>query len=259
VGVGFSSATYRSRQWKQIRLTSKLVAQNRKPYEENQITNSAYMSEVKNKVTVKFGLSRKRHLPVIWVAGITNFRAYRLDVFLKYSGLTLTRIDDKHVAIGNKGLKFIMLEEYANIIITEFINWRRDYKFPSSLTNKTILDIGAGCGETIFYFALQGCRNFIAVEPNTQAADLLRMNGENNSLNIKVYNDIFRTSHLNELFDFIKCDCEGGESILLEQEISKPIALEVHGLDLIKKFQKKHFKKVTNPNDNSPICIMRNF
>jgi ribosomal protein L11 methylase PrmA len=153
-----------------------------------------------------------------------------------------------------------MLQKYAKILIEEgFQCWSRDYKFPSSLENKTILDIGAGCGETIFYFALQGCRNFIAVEPNTQAADLLRRNAENNSLNIKVYNDIFRPSHLNEVFDFIKCDCEGGEAILLEQEISKPIALEVHGLHLIKKFQGKNFKKVTNTNDNSQICIMRNF
>ena len=217
------------------------------------------MPEVRNKVTVKFGLSRKRHLPVIWVAGITNFNLYRLDVVLKYRGMTLTKIDDKHIAIEKNGLQFILLQDYANIVIHEFTKWTRDYKFPSSLKNRTILDIGAGCGETIFYFAIKGCRNFIAVEPNTQCADLLRKNAENNSLNVKVYNDIFRKSHLNENFDFIKCDCEGGESILLEQEISKPISLEVHGLDLIKKFQEKHFKKVTNPNDNYPICTMRNF
>ena len=217
------------------------------------------MSKVRSKITIKFGLSRKRHLPVIWVAGITNFNPYRLDVFLKYRGMTLTRIDDNHVAIEKNGLKFTLLQDYANILIHEFTKWPRDYKFPSSLKNKTILDIGAGCGETIFYFALKGCRNFIAVEPNTQCADLLRKNAENNALNIRVYNDIFRKSHLNGNFDFIKCDCEGGESILLEEEISKPTSLEVHGLDLIKKFQEKHFKKVTNPSDKYPICIMRNF
>jgi ribosomal protein L11 methylase PrmA len=107
--------------------------------------------------------------------------------------------------------------------ITSLVNFLigRDYRFPSSLKNKTVLDIGAGCGETIFYFALQGCRNFIAVEPNTHAADLLRKNTENNSLNIKVYNDIFRPSHLNEVFDFIKCDCEGGEAIPLGKHKSK--------------------------------------
>ena len=227
-------------------------------YEENS-DKAINMPEVKNKVTVKFGLSRKRHLPVIWVAGITNFRPYRLDIFLKCRGFTLTKIDDKHVVIGKNGLEFILLQEYANILIHEFIDWHRDYKFPSTLKNKTIMDIGAGCGESIFYFALKGCRNFIAVEPNTQCANLLRKNAKNNSLNVKVYNDIFRKNHLDEPFDFIKCDCEGGESILLEQEISKPISLEVHGLDLIKKFQEKHFKTVTNASDNSPICIMRNF
>jgi hypothetical protein len=40
--------------------------------------------KIGKKLTVEFGFSRKRHLPVIWVAGITNFRPYRLDLFLKY-------------------------------------------------------------------------------------------------------------------------------------------------------------------------------
>jgi hypothetical protein len=217
------------------------------------------MSEVRDKVIIKFGLSRQRHLPVIWVASITNFQPYRLDVFLKYRGLTLTKIDDKHVSIGKNGLEFVMLQEHAYYIVSEFVDWERDYKFPSSLENKTILDIGAGCGETIFYFALKGCRNFIAVEPNSQAADLLRNNAKSNSLNVKVYNDIFRVSHLNEPFDFIKCDCEGGESILLNQKISKPIVLEAHGLELIKKFQERHFKIVRKTTGNGRQCIMRNY
>jgi hypothetical protein len=215
--------------------------------------------EVKNKVSVKFGLSNKKHLPVIWVAGMTNFHPFRLDLFLRYRGFTLTKIDDQHFVIGKNGLEFVLTPHYASIVITELINWKRDYKFPSSLKNKTILDIGAGCGESIFYFALKGCRNFIAIEPNTECAKLLEKNAEHNSLNVKVYNDFFNRSHLAETFDLIKCDCEGGESILLEHQISKPISLEVHGLDLIKKFHEKGFKAITNPKADFPFCIMRNF
>lgn len=138
------------------------------------------ISKIGKKLTVEFGFSRKRHLPVIWVAGITNFRPYRLDLFLKYRGFTLTKIDDRHVVIGKNGFEFVLTPEYALIMIQEFINWKRDYKVPFSLKNKTILDIGAGCGESVFYFALKGCRNFIAVEPNTQCANLLRKNAKNN-------------------------------------------------------------------------------
>jgi hypothetical protein len=214
---------------------------------------------VKNKIKVNFGLSRKRHLPVIWVAGMTNFRPYRLDLFLKYRGLTLTKIADEYFVVEKNGLEFILTAKYAKIFIQELINWERDYKFPSTLKNKTILDIGAGCGESIFYFALKGCRDFIAVEPNVQCADLVQKNAENNYLNVRVYNDVFLKSHLKETFDFIKCDCEGGESILLEQEITKPISLEVHGFELIKKFQEKNFKIVTKPKVGFPNCIMRNF
>jgi hypothetical protein len=226
---------------------------------EEDTENAIRIPKVRNKVTVKFGLSRKRHLPVIWVAGITNFNLYRLDIFLKYRGLSLTKIDDKHVLVEKNGIQFILLKEYACIFMHEFTKYNRDYRFPSSLKNKTILDIGAGCGETILYFALKGCRNFVAVEPNTRCANLLRKNAEKNGLNVKVYNDIFRKSHLEEKCDFIKCDCEGGESILLEEDLSKPIALEVHGLDLIKKFRQKHFKNVTNSTGNYQTCIMRNF
>ena len=226
--------------------------------EENS-DNAISIPKERNRVNVKFGLSRKKHLPVIWVAGITNFNIYRLDVFLKYQGLSLTKIDDEHFVIEKNGIQFILLQEYANILMHEYTKYPRDYKFPSSLKNKSILDIGAGCGETIFYFALKGCKNFVAVEPNTRCANLLRKNAERNSLNVRVYNDVFRKSHLKENFDFIKCDCEGGESILLEEELSKPIALEVHGLDLIKKFREKHFKNVSTSTVNYPTCIMRNF
>lgn len=215
--------------------------------------------ESKNKISVKFGLSSKKHLPVIWVAGMTNFYPFRLDLFLRYRGYTLTKIDHNHFVIGKNGFEFILTAHYASIIITELLNWKRDYMFPSSLKNKTILDIGAGCGESIFYFALNGCRNFIAVEPDPECADLIKKNAEHNSLNIKVYNDYFNKSHLDETFDFIKCDCEGGESILLEHQTAKPISLEVHGPDLIKKFHEKGFKDVTSPKADYPFCIMRNF
>jgi len=219
------------------------------------------MSEKTNKISVKFGLSRKRHLPVIWVANQSNYLPYRLDVFLKYHGLTFKKIDEEHFSIRKKGLEFVLLKEYMPFMIYEFVEWHKDYKFPSSLKGKIILDIGSGCGESIFFFALKGCRDFIAVEPNPQCADLIRKNAERNSLNVKIFNDIFRKNHLNQNFDFIKCDCEGGESILLEEEISKPIALEVHGEVLIKKFQEKHFKIISKPRESSnvPICTMRNF
>jgi hypothetical protein len=216
------------------------------------------MSEERKKITVKLGLSRKRHLPVIWVENSSNYHPYRFDVFLKYRGLTVTKIDDEHVAVRKNGLEFILLKEYIPFMIYEFVEWHKDYKFPFSLKNKTILDISSGCGETIFFFALKGCKDFIAVEPNAQCADLLRKNAENNTLNVKVYNEAFCKSHLNEKFDCIKCDCEGGEAILLEREISKPIALEVHGLDLIKKFQEKHFR-ILRKTDTISQCIMRNY
>jgi hypothetical protein len=217
------------------------------------------MSESEKKI-VKFGLSRKKRLPCIWVAGMSNFRPYRIDVFFKFRGYKLRRIDADHVAVSKNGVEFIIMQKYAALWANEFADWGKDYKLPFPLTDKTVLDVGAGCGETILYFASKGCRNFIAVEPNKECVELLQKNAANNSLNVRIYHDVFRPSHLKEKFDFMKCDCEGGEAILLEQEIFKPIALEVHGVDLFKKFRERHFKTIRKK-DNSKefLYTMRNY
>jgi hypothetical protein len=218
------------------------------------------MPERRNEKVVRFGLSRRKHLPCIWVAGTTNFRPYRLDVFLKFRGFTWIRIDNEHVAVGKNDVEFVLLRKYAALMANEYVDWGRDYKLPFSLKDKTVLDVGAGCGETIFYFATKGCRNFIAVEPDKECANLLKKNAIQNSLNVKIYNDVFRKAQLNEEFDFIKCDCEGGEAILLDQEIAQPIALEVHGVELFERFIERHFRTIRKKkNSKEFLCTMRNY
>ena len=213
--------------------------------------------EASEKRIARFGLSRRKHLPCIWVGDIYNFPPYRIDVFLKFRGLKCAKTSDGNIELSKSGLRFVLAPEYASLFINEFADWDKQYNPPFSPTNKTIMDVGAGCGETIFYFALKGCKDFIAIEPNPQNADLIRLNASRNSLNVKIYTDIFRRCHLDEHFDFMKSDCEGGESILLEPEKCKPVSLEVHGKDLKQKFLKKGFKIAKDFKNGS--CIMRNY
>lgn len=210
-----------------------------------------------NKRIVRFGLSRKKHLPCIWVGEITNFSLLRLDVFFKFRGMKFSRKQDGNIEVSKNGFTFTLDPKYATIVVTEFADWDTHYCPPFSLKNRTVIDVGAGCGETIMYYALKGCRNFIAIEPNPCYADLLMKNSERNCLTVKVHNDIFRKEHLEEQFDFMKCDCEGGESILLQQEKCKPVSLEVHGDELRKKFMKRGFKIVKDFGNGT--CIMRNY
>ncbi len=207
---------------------------------------------------VRFGFSRRRRLPCIWVGGDTcNFPPYRLDVFFRFRGLKCEKKADGNVAISKNGFRFVLTPEYATVFIREFTEWDKHYGLPSSAKDKTILDVGAGCGEPIFYYVLKGCRSFIAVEPDKTCANLLRQNAEENKLNVKIYNEALKKDHLGENYGFMKCDCEGGEALLLEQKIDKPIALEVHGKHLMEKFCKKGFTMVKDFGNGT--CIMRNY
>ena len=142
------------------------------------------------------------------------------------------------------------------IALREWIDWGSHYRPPFPLENKTVMDIGAGCGETILFFATKGCCDFIAIEPNATCAELIKQNAELNRLKVEIINDVFKPEHLELNYDFIKCDCEGGEEILLGKKI-KPVALEVHGTNLIDKFIKEGY--ITTHVFKTGVRIMRNY
>ena len=215
------------------------------------------MFDASDQKIVHFGFSHKEHLPCIWISGVCNFPPYRLDVFWKFRGLKCQKTEDGNIAVNKDSFTFTFTPEYATVFMREFVEWDRHYKFPSSPKGKTILDVGAGCGETILYFALKGCRNFVAVEPDKTCVRLLKENAEKNGLNVKIHNEVLKKEHLGEDYDFVKIDCEGGEALLLEHEVDKPVAAEVHGEKLMKSFLSKGFKIVEDFGNGT--CIMRNY
>ncbi len=180
---------------------------------------------------VKIGLSGKKHLPVIKYAG-KNWPPW--DYF------RLKRI-------MRTGLE---LDAYAaDIMLGEMPLFEKYYLPPFPLNGKTVLDLGAGCGETAWFFLKHGAEKVICVEPSDSRAALIEKNRKKLDLNIEVIHDIFRVSHLEISHDFLKCDIEGYEMELFPYVASLgPTILEVHTGWIREKFEKAGFHQLQEVN-----------
>jgi SAM-dependent methyltransferase len=120
-------------------------------------------------------------------------------------------------------------------LFCEWLDWEKYYLPKSGLVGRTVLDVGAGCGETAHFFFSHGARQVIAIEMDPGQLKLLSRNADVNRWNangrrLKIIPRPFELADLQrEEFDFVKMDIEGGESALLQlPALDFPIVLEVH-------------------------------
>ena len=128
-----------------------------------------------------------------------------------------------------------------DLYISEYPQWLEHY-VPFSLVGKTILDVGAGEGETARFFLEQGATFVICIEPDPKCLLALRANAKNRP--ITVIPEKFKLEHLKLTFDFMKMDIEGYEEALLGEKIDFPCVIEIHGLQLLDKFTSQGYKLV---------------
>jgi hypothetical protein len=96
-------------------------------------------------IVVKFGFSERKHLPVIKVGKVS----YPIWKF-------------RHAKrIGNM-ISALCLDEWGKAIIySEFDQFEKYYLPPFSLKDKTVLDVGACCGETAYFYLQHDAKKVI--------------------------------------------------------------------------------------------------
>src|SRR5437867_8043893 len=90
-----------------------------------------------------------------------------------------------------------MLDDYRNTVKKELQMWH-DYYLP---VHGTVVDAGAGCGETAFFYLSHGAEHVVCIEPNPDAFACLKQNFGNDP----------RVTILPIKVGHLKVDIEGGE------------------------------------------------
>jgi len=116
----------------------------------------------------------------------------------------------------------------AAMVREELPLWERLY-LPRFLEGKTVLDVGAGCGETAFFYIYHGAKRVVCIESDPLACKLIEVNRQRLNLNIEIICSKFNLEHLYIPHDFMKMDIEGGEVELLKFDGPiAPCVIEVH-------------------------------
>jgi ribosomal protein L11 methylase PrmA len=177
---------------------------------------------------MRLGLSARRHLPALF---LNNSKvAYPLWAYPFLHSFESSRLS---------------LTPYAENVLCELREGY--YKPPFSLKGKTVLDLGACCGESAWYFLEHcGAAKVICVECDSQNIRILTHNRDISKLSFEVIPERFNLKHMALPFDFLKCDIEGGESELADyikhNGLTKPCVIEVHNAELMKRFSSLGFK-----------------
>lgn len=193
---------------------------------------------------MKLRLSERKHVPALFLSNSKvafPIWAYRYVSNIEHSNL--------------------LLDETATHALAE-VRYGY-YRPPFSLKGKTVLDLGACLGETAWYYLkILGANKVYAVECDSQRIPILQKNKERSGLNMEIIAEPFKLEHLALPHDFIKCDIEGQEDILLDYiksgGVLKPCVLEVHGPERKSRFEANGFSTVKNLMENE-LWIMSNF
>jgi hypothetical protein len=190
---------------------------------------------------LKIGLSRRKHLPVFKI-GTVSYPLWEFKYVKRLEGM----------------LSSLVLDDYAREGLTELWQFEKYYLPPFSLRNKTVLDVGACCGETAYFYLKNGASRVICVEPDHERAAIILKNKRRLCMNVEIINDVFRPEHILLHHDFLKCDIEGCETALLPlTEELEPTVVEVHNDALRKLFEEKGFRVILDPHNS--LFLMANF
>ena|SRR3972149_8422349 len=113
---------------------------------------------------------------------------------------------------------------HRKFVETELDLWHKYYIPPEGVEGKTILDLGAGCGETALFYLLHGAKKVICVESDKDCISLLAKNYMTNPI-LGNHNIQIIQSHI----DFIKIDIEGSEKDMVIESHFMPYLKHLKG------------------------------
>ena len=207
----------------------------------------------------KLGLSRRRKVPVFHIFGKTFLPHRGLHLMVRFRWLKIISETDESVILEGCGQRLRLLTPHALYVIREWDMWKKYYLPNSSLNEKTVLDVGAGCGETAFFYFLHGAKKVIAIESSIKAVECLKENARTNGWNIEIIPHSFKLEHLKIPHDFMKMDIERGERELLKFPIiTKPCVVEVHNNQLKRKFERRGFMKIYSKSGAIHLMMLKN-
>ena len=146
------------------------------------------------------------------------------------------------VSVKMENAELELMPSVWTAVFSEWIYWKQQYLEFLPKNAKTVLDVGAACGETALLYLLHGVERVICFEPGPDNFRLLERNSSRNSWNVSASQEKFHLGMLSSVdFDFMKMDCEGCEGELLKADRLPPCVMEVHQNkvrleDLMKRF-----------------------
>jgi hypothetical protein len=213
------------------------------------------------KLPLNITLSKKRHLPVFECMGSTFAlwdRAFlsarkEFDVLSPWPDAPIAGHISTWQKLGTKekvtvrhvktGWTLTMHLYYFNGMLKEWFmkrQWPQFYLPRGGVRGRTVLDVGAGEGETALFYLSNGAKKVVCVESWAPAAELLRQNARENSWPVEVIPNDFEPSMLDEPHDFLKMDCELCEASLLDYPSDVgPASIESHTPELTRSLCEK--------------------
>ena len=104
-----------------------------------------------------------------------------LRVMRKMRSLNLIKVDDNYLA-DYFGYTIRLESPQAASLVNESDLWEELY-LPIDVSDKTVLDVGCGCGETIAFYLAHGARKVVGIEVDPVAAMFARINAFENKWN----------------------------------------------------------------------------
>lgn len=204
-------------------------------------------------------LSKKKHIPIICVNNKQLYLQQYAKLLFRSRGWTLKR-HSSYSVVRHNDVELHLTHDKAGDLIWERPYWERSYLPPFSLQGKTVLDAGAGCGETAYLFFEHGASKVIAVESSAEDVRFLSDNIKTNGWDVEVVNAPFSLTHLQKSFDMMKMDIEGGEVALLSLDrIEFPCVIEVHSEETKNQFVSKFGMRVSHELRKHHIYTIDNF